>query len=97
MIRWIIRNHATTQALVLHANLKAIYTPSGDELIKQNQNPEVRKNKRQNPPVTGVLHPAWLALIRHCRDLDHGEISQLRIQDGIPVMAVETTKKVKFI
>jgi hypothetical protein len=26
-----------------------------------------------------------------------GEISQLRIQDGLPVMAEETKKKVKFI
>jgi hypothetical protein len=26
-----------------------------------------------------------------------GEISQLKIQDGLPVMAEETTKKVKFI
>lgn len=44
-----------------------------------------------------ALHPAWLAFIRHCRDLGFGEISQLKIQDGIPVMAEETTKKVKFI
>jgi hypothetical protein len=26
-----------------------------------------------------------------------GEISQLKIQDGLPIMAEETTKKVKFI
>lgn len=43
------------------------------------------------------LHPAWVAFIRHCRDLGFGEISQLKIQDGLPVMAEETKKKVKFI
>lgn len=43
------------------------------------------------------LHPAWLAFIRHCRELGFGEISQLKIQDGLPVMAEETKKKVKFI
>lgn len=37
-----------------------------------------------------ALHPAWLAFIRHCRDLGFGEVSQLKIQDGLPVMAEET-------
>jgi hypothetical protein len=43
------------------------------------------------------LHPAWRAFIPHCRDLGFGEISQLKIQDGLPVMAEETKKKVKFV
>jgi len=45
----------------------------------------------------GRLHPAWIAFIHHCRELGYGEISHLKIQDGLPVMAEETTKKVKFI
>lgn len=45
----------------------------------------------------GTLHPAWIAFIRHCRELGFGEISQLKIQDGLPILAEETTKKVKFI
>ena len=49
------------------------------------------------PPKPAGLHPAWVAFIRHCRELGFGEISQLKIQDGLPVMAEETTKKVKFI
>jgi len=53
-----------------------------------------RQNRRQE---SGALHPAWVAFIRHCRELGFGEISQLKIQDGLPVMAEETTKKVKFI
>ena len=42
------------------------------------------------------LHPAWRAFIRFCRELRHGEIERLSIQDGLPVLAEVTTKKVKF-
>jgi len=49
------------------------------------------------PASDSALHPAWLAFIRHCRELGFGEISQLKIQDGLPVMAEEIVKKVKFI
>jgi hypothetical protein len=42
------------------------------------------------------LHPAWLALIRYCAELQHGEIERLKIQDGLPTLAEVTTKKVKF-
>jgi hypothetical protein len=65
--------------------------------MKLSQGKQVRTDRHQDPPDAGNLHPAWLAFIRHCRDLGFGEISQLKIQDGLPVMAEETTKKVKFI
>ena len=45
----------------------------------------------------GVLHPAWVAFIRYCQELGFGEISQLKVQDGIPVMAEETRRKIKFV
>jgi hypothetical protein len=41
-------------------------------------------------------HPAWNAFIRYCTELKHGEIEILKIQDGLPVLAEVTTKKVKF-
>ena len=44
-----------------------------------------------------ALHPAWIAFIRHCQEMGFGEISQLKVQDGIPVMAKGTTKKVKLV
>jgi len=44
-----------------------------------------------------ALHPAWIVFIRHCQELGFGEIYQLKIQDGLPVMAEEIVKKVKFI
>ena len=43
-----------------------------------------------------ALPPAWREFIRFCRDLGHGEIERLSIQDGMPVLAQVTTKKVKF-
>jgi hypothetical protein len=42
------------------------------------------------------LNPAWLALIRFCSELKHGEIDRLMIQDGLPVLAEMTKNKVKF-
>lgn len=43
-----------------------------------------------------LLHPAWCAFMRFCMELGHGEIEQLKIQDGLPVLAEMTKKKVKF-
>ena len=42
------------------------------------------------------LHPAWRDFIRYCRDLRHGEIERLCIQDGLPMLAEVTRKKIKF-
>jgi hypothetical protein len=42
------------------------------------------------------LHPFWRTFIRYCAELRHGEIERLCIQDGLPVLAESTTKKVKF-
>jgi len=42
------------------------------------------------------LHKAWEAFIRYCAEIQHGEIERLKIQDGLPVLAEVTTKKVKF-
>ena len=43
-----------------------------------------------------ALPPAWREFIRYCRELRHGEIERLSIQDGLPVLAEMTRKKVKF-
>jgi hypothetical protein len=42
------------------------------------------------------LPPAWLEFIRFCVELKHGEIERLSIQDGLPVLAEVTKRKVKF-
>jgi hypothetical protein len=43
-----------------------------------------------------ALHATWAAFIRYCAELKHGEIDRLSIQDGLPVLAEVTKKKVKF-
>jgi hypothetical protein len=42
------------------------------------------------------VHPAWAAFMRFCGKLQHGEIACLKIQDGLPVLAEVTTRKIKF-
>ena len=43
-----------------------------------------------------ALHPAWQELIRFCRDLKHGEIERINIQDGLPVSAEVIKKKIRW-
>jgi hypothetical protein len=56
----------------------------------------------EKPPLNGgalrdpALHPAWAAFIRYCAELDQGEIERLCIQDGLPVLAELTQKKIRF-
>jgi hypothetical protein len=42
------------------------------------------------------LPPAWCAFLRYCLELGHGEIERLKIQDGLPVIAEVTRRKIKF-
>jgi hypothetical protein len=43
-----------------------------------------------------VLPSQWREFIRFCRELKHGEIERLSIQDGMPVLAEVIKKKIKF-
>jgi hypothetical protein len=66
-----------------------------------NGNPKmvVEASEKQPPSdaqAVHSLHPAWSAFVRCCRELQHGEIDCLKIQDGLPVLAEVTKKKVKF-
>jgi hypothetical protein len=55
---------------------------------------ETRPKVVLNPSVP--LPAAWREFIRYCRELRYGEIERLSIQDGVPVLAEITRKKVKF-
>jgi hypothetical protein len=46
--------------------------------------------------VEDPVPPGWREFIRFCRELRHGEIERLSIQDGVPVLAEITRKKVRF-
>ena len=43
------------------------------------------------------LHPGWVALMRLCSELGHGEIERIKIQDGLPVLVELTRQKIKLI
>jgi hypothetical protein len=46
--------------------------------------------------IPDPIPPAWLRLMQYCADLGHGEIERLKIQDGLPMVAEVTTRKIKF-
>ena len=46
--------------------------------------------------ASASIHPAWLRLIRYCAELGHGELEKLKIQNGLPMAAEVTTRKIKF-
>jgi hypothetical protein len=58
------------------------------------------KAERESPTPINEGSPAactaWQAFIQFCKELHCGEIQQLKIQDGLPVLAEVTKKKVKF-
>jgi hypothetical protein len=54
--------------------------------------PGRERGERKDSP----LSPAWREFISFCKNLRHGEIERLSIQDGVPVLAELTKKKVKF-
>jgi hypothetical protein len=37
-----------------------------------------------------------VAFILHCQKMGFGEISKLKIQEGLPILAEESIRKVKF-
>lgn len=42
------------------------------------------------------IHPVWYSFIKYCEVLGYGEIEKLKIQDGLPLLAEEVKKKIKF-
>ncbi len=50
----------------------------------------------RNSEASSGLHPAWQEFVRFCQEMGFGEIETLKIQDGLPVLAEVTKKKVKF-
>lgn len=53
-------------------------------------------SESRNQQTADPSHPAWEVFIRYCQQLRHGELERVKIQDGIPVLAEVTIKKVKF-
>jgi len=59
--------------------------------------PESRRNgATPDHESEASLHPAWRAFVQYCRQMGHGEIERLKIQDGIPVLVEVSRQKIKF-
>ena len=65
-------------------------------MINQDGANRVAATLRDGKTTDSSLHPAWRAFVRYCVELEHGEIERLKIQDGLPVLAEVTKKKIKF-
>lgn len=65
------------------------------EVVRPNLEEMLRRPKSGTGP-TMAMHPAWVRLMQYCSELGHGEIEKLKIQDGLPMAAEVTTRKVKF-
>jgi len=76
-----------TQNLVTHRSGEVLQDSSSDRRAFHN---------RPGEAAGSGLHPAWRALIRFCREVGHGEIERIRIQDGLPVSAEVVTKKIRW-
>jgi len=65
-------------------------------VLKTNVDSLTKASSVQDQSNASLLHPAWDRLIRYCAELGYGEIEKLKIQDGLPMLAEVTTRKIKF-
>ncbi|HWC19148.1 MAG TPA: hypothetical protein VG498_19210 [Terriglobales bacterium] len=65
---------------------------------ERNNAPESRQNGTTPNKVgpEAPLHPAWVAFVRYCQEMGHGEIEKLKIQNGLPVLVEVSRQKIKF-
>jgi hypothetical protein len=55
------------------------------------------RDKNREPSRYGTIHPAWQSFIVFCQSMRYGEIEKLKIHDGLPIIAEEARKKIKFL
>jgi len=82
--RWGLKAGAKVKAMNKPARVADVTTVAGILREPANGYPDI------------LLHPAWRYFLSYCAGLRYGEIHHLSIQDGLPVLAQVTTKKVKF-
>ncbi len=62
-----------------------------NESTEKNPNAEVQAGKLIR------VHPVWYSFIKYCEAIKNGEIEKLKVQNGLPMLAEEVKKKIKFI
>jgi hypothetical protein len=102
--------HPRIQLLTGNENLRRLLTdaegrrqrlirqPDGVSMNERNHVLESRKDGAigAKSELEASLHPAWIAFVRYCQQMGHGEIERLKIQDGIPVLVEVSRQKIKF-
>ena len=43
------------------------------------------------------VHPVWYSFIKYCEGIQNGEIEKLKIQNGLPILAEEVKRMIKFV
>ena len=57
---------------------------------------ETPGKKSDHESIEQPIHPSWVRFIKVCEKMRFGELTRVCIQDGLPVLAEEVRKKVKF-
>ena len=70
--------------------------------MSQNVLPNTKSREQQGIPASErpqqviPLPPEWRSFLSFCERLGNGEIHELKIQDGLPVVAQAVTRRVRF-
>jgi hypothetical protein len=62
-------------------------------------NHDVKENKMAEIPQKSRyihIHPIWYTFIKYCESVKFGEIENLKIQDGLPMVAEGIKKRILF-
>lgn len=56
------------------------------------------KKKNEDFPSSKLIrvHPRWYSFIKYCEGIQNGEIERLKVQNGLPIIAEEVKRKIKF-
>jgi hypothetical protein len=56
------------------------------------------KKLNEEVPTSKLIrvHPIWYSFIKYCEEIQNGEIERLKVQNGLPIIAEEVKRKIKF-
>lgn len=68
-----------------------------DETSGSNHDVKEKTMEKSSPKSRHIhIHPIWYTFIRYCESVKFGEIENLKIQDGLPMVAEGIKKKILF-
>ena len=68
-----------------------------DERSDSNHDVKEKKMEQSSQKSRYIhIHPIWYTFIKYCESVKFGEIENLKIQDGLPMVAEGIKKKILF-